>query len=208
MIVKAPLATPAPSETIEARLNAIEGAKHVACSRAFLLPKVSLGTLTAVLGWVFLFPRTFADHPFIGEMLKSRHAGVAWLGAVFCLAVASLRVWWLERRKEREVAELLSLTYQKAALDMTGRINPEGFSASDFQEQLFPKYVSYPNWLRRLSSVLPGKQLSYHPRPNYDAPMAEKVTELALERFIQKGWIARMERPDGKTSIDDWYRVV
>jgi hypothetical protein len=114
----------------------------------------------------------------------------------------------LERAKEHKVEELLSLAHQRAALEMTGRLHTEGFSASHFQNELYPKQIWYPNWIRRISKVLPGKGLSFHTRFTYDAPLAEKVTQLALERFIQKGWIARMQRPEGEMSVDDWYKVV
>jgi hypothetical protein len=207
-IAKAEAVAPEPRETIEARLNSIEVAKQTSYSRAFLFPKISLGTVAAALVWVFFFPRTFAEHPFIGGMLKSGRAVAVWSGAVFFLAIAWLIVWWLERSKERHVELMLSLTHQAAALDSMRHLRSEVFSATEFQGQLYPKLVWYPVWLRRLSKLVSKRGLSLHMRLTYDVPMAEKVAELALERFLQKGWIVRTERPEGETRADDWYKLV
>jgi hypothetical protein len=195
-------------EPVEARLDSVMASRQAATSRAFLVPKISLTGLTALLGSAFLFPKTFADHPFVGQLLKGPHAIAVWSLAVLLLAFAWLVVWWMERGKERQVEELHSLTHQRVALTATAMISPEGFSAVKFQDQLYPKYVFYPRWLRRVSKALTGKGLNCHKRVTYDAQMAEMAVELALERFIQRGWIVRVERPEGETAVDDWFKVV
>jgi len=123
------------------------------------------------------------------------------------LAIAWLTVWWREGIKKRQITELLNPVRLREELEMTSK-KGSIFSVSQFRERLYPKYIWYPKWIRLISNMWPGINRSVHIRPSYDSALAERIAELAIERFIQKGWIVKTEKPDEETSIDDWYKVV
>ena len=198
-----------PEETVEARLDAVGASQQIVRSRAFLIPKLSLGGLTALLTWTFLFPKTFMDHPFVGRMLKGSHAVSIWLLAIALLVVAWISVWCLEQRKRWYSDQILSLDYQKHTMDSVARAGSVCFSASKFRENLCSRYKLYPRWFRWLVGKLRLKSFySYYTSPVYDALLVEKAAELAIERFVQKGWIVHTERPEDETDVDDWYKIV
>jgi hypothetical protein len=206
-LAKVEAAPPVRIQSIEATFTAIKASNQRASSRHFLFPKISLGTLTAALAWLFLSPKTFMDHPFIGRLLKSQYAMSIWSAAVAVLALTWLLVWLLERRKRRYVDRLLSLTYQKSVLDSMGRQESGSFSASAFRESLYPPHVWYPHLLRILVKTVLRMKIYYYNNPFYDATLADEVTELALERFLKKRWIVRSGRPDDEKGVDDWYQI-
>jgi hypothetical protein len=197
-----------PKEPVESRLDSVAKSQLNATSRAFLIPKISLASLTALLTSVFLFPKTFMDHPFVGQMLKGPHAVGIWLAAIALLSCSWLSVWWLEQRKRWHTDQMLSLHYQKQALDLAARVGSGCFSASDYRDKLWSRYRPYPNWFRKLVGKLRRQNIYFYTSPLYDAQLVEKAAELALERFVQKGWIVRAERPEDEKDTDDWYRIV
>jgi hypothetical protein len=204
-LIKPGAQIPTQGEPVEARINKARAAYQRASSRGFLFPKISLMAVTGALAWVFAFPKAFMDHPFISPLLKSRFAIGMWLVVLLALAVAWIAVWWSEQHKQRMIEKVMSLAHQRAVLDSIGREDEGSFSASQFREALYPRHIWYSPRLRMLASVFLRRKIYYFHDPFYDVTLEEQAAELALERFVKKGWTVATKRPKDESKIDDWY---
>jgi hypothetical protein len=193
-------------EHVETRIEEVRASYQKMAGRGFLVPKLSLTGVTAALAWVFAFPKSLKDHPYMGRLIGTPYAIDIWGGAVVVLGLAWLLVWYMEGKKKQLVDRLLSLSVQRAALENIGKTDGTAFSASQFQEVLYPAHVWWPTGLRKMFHMFMRKKIYYYANPSYDQTLADKVTELALERFVNKGWIIRTSRPEDEKGIDDWYK--
>ena len=201
------LLVPLPSrETVETQIQIARASGRSAVSKEFLLPKLSLGAVTLAVTWVFAAPKTFADNPFIGALLKRPDAMRLWLMTLGVLICSWFVIWWLEQTKKRRTERLLSLTFQKQILDAIGRSDGTAFSATRFRAELYPRHVWYPNMLRLMAKLLFRIKIYYFNNPFYDDALADQASELALERFVSKGWLSLTAKPEDEEGIDDWYR--
>jgi hypothetical protein len=190
-------------EAVEARIQSVREVQHKTATKSFLFPKISLGAFTVAIGWIFAFPKSFYDHPFIGPLLKGPHAMQMWLGVLCAFVFAWISVWFLEQQKNQQSDRLLSLPFQKSTLDAMDRTERGAFSASEFQDALYPRQNRYPRMIRKLTRL----KLYFYANPLYDDVLADQATALALDRFVARGWITRAPKPEGEKGIDDWYRL-
>jgi hypothetical protein len=193
---------------VEKKVKAVGDSRKAVSLRSFLYPKISIAALTAALAWVFLFPKTFMSHPFIGPLLKGRFAVPVWIATVGCVTIAWLTIWIVEQAKQRKVEQLLSPSYQRSVLDRIGDDDEGSFSAKEFLEKFYAQdiLIWYPQWVRALAKSILRRNIYYFRNPFYDVTLADEAAELALERFLAKGWIVRCKKPENAKGIDDWYR--
>ena len=195
-------------ENVESQVVSTRNSYRDAESRSYRGPKFSLAGVTTLLGAVFAFPKTFKDHPYIGRLINNPHFIEIWICAVLCVVAGWVFVLFAEAYQKRRVDELLSASFQKEALDRIFLVEDlEVFSTEEFQEHLYPRRVWGPDWLRQFRRKVLKQRYGTHRTPFYDQTLADRATELAIERFLSKEWIVKTTKPADAKGVDDWYRL-
>ena len=192
---------------VEGRIKDLKVAQVDQLQRSFRGTKISLGVVTAALTTAFAFPRTFMEHPFIGPLLKGAWASRIWFGCVSSLAIAWVLVWLVEKGKRARLASLSSLRHQQSVLASVGSKDDKTFSRAQFEGRFCRREIWYPKWSRKIAASLFKVSLYYFKDPLYDDEMIEDAAQLALDRFLSKGWIVSIPRPADEDDADDWYRI-
>lgn len=186
-------------QPVEERILKATADHQANIKQQFRMPKISLGAISAALGYVLLFPQQFAEHPFLRELLYWPRMALWWGVAVYVLAVLWLWTWILERQLKAQVNRVFSLAHHRAVLEaVKGKEGPV-FSRSALQGHLDP----------RQPKPLPRRALL--PRNiGVDLSVLERATDLAIERYLERGWIRRVQpdEMDRSHGVDEWFRIL
>lgn len=181
-------------EPIEKRITKASKELQNKFNEKYKVPKISLGVISAALGYAFFFPQTITEHPYLSLLVENYTFFIYW-----CFSVSFLVSFWIitlvrEKSGKNQIKSLLSLDTNRLILDRLRKSNNPQFSRTQLRDQLIsfsvePKHFSSSNLLA--------------PRRKLDLEIYDEATELAIERYLTRNWIRQIQRSD----IDDWYEI-
>lgn len=144
--------------------------------------------VSAILAFVFTFPQQASDNAFLDYLVRGKSGTVtiaygALLGTVVILWIL---LWIIENNDRSTAEELISWDHQRAALARL--VDSSAFSRSDLRAEIASIAPDRHHPLTRLLGRDWRKDL-------------DDAVELAVARFLERGWIRRVEGP----SFDDWF---
>lgn len=201
-------------QSIEERLNYASNNWTTQISKKYLLPKISLGTVTAFLGFVFWFPETMKDHPYISDYLNSYFAPVFWAYIVLILSFLWVNVWQVESKSKEITSIILSVNMQQFVLnDLYSEFKSShsySFSKIDvtksylriLQESLF-MYKDSHNIIQ-VSSPFNILLRGFYKKAirRIDKSLIEQATDLAIEQYLNKGLIKKSTKSSVESFIE------
>jgi hypothetical protein len=178
-----------------------------ATTDSFRIPHISLATASAIVGFLWLVPKTLGDHPVLGVFAHRWFVNLIW-GIIF---TGSLLLWaavWLfEQWKKKRIKSVLSATAQKEALNSFWRRDDKVFSGQAYQDELYPPKLWYFGTSHKLLKLL-GRRYYHYGDATHDPILAEQAARLGIERALAKGWIRKCRAPKGARTADDWFEVL
>lgn len=176
-------------ESVETRIIKASKEMETRLSQKYRLPKISLGTITGILIYAFLFPQTFSEHPYISELIFMDNFLLTWFFSVFFLALLWLIIWKFETQRKVRIRKLLSLDIHRLVLDKT-RQSRNIFSRTQLRNELAEQiYNHIPLFFSTFLTL--------------DLETLDEATDLAIERYLERNWISRIQQ----TEIDDFYEI-
>jgi hypothetical protein len=184
--------------SVEDKVGMAVARSHARVTAGFRMPRIGLGGLLAVTGYVLVFPKQFQDNPYLAGLAGSSAGRLAWLTLMIVLIYSLLITWMIEARRNATIDEMHSLDRQLEVLAQlaseTGDLDSRqaSFSRSELRARLARGYR------RDRSLYLRGLMGG-----GIDRASAEEATDLALERYKDRGLV---DQVPGRLD-DDWCRV-
>lgn len=190
-------------EPIEKRITKASKELQNKFNEKYKIPKISLGAISAAMGYVFFFPQTITDHPYLSTLINNYNFFIYWLFSVYFLALLWIIALISEKRGKNQIKSLLSLDTNRLILDQLRKYNdPPLFSRTQLRDQLI-SFVREPKTFTPSYLLVHPSYLLVHNRM-LDIEIYDEATDLAIERYSQRNWIRRIQQSD----IDDWYEII
>lgn len=190
-------------------------------SRQLLAPRLGLTAVTAIVSFVFLFPKTVSEHPILKKLLDGKESifSLTWL---FIMAY-TIAYWYITFSREERLKRILSNLktenlqnrifeeFFKSEISFRSRYsntsnNSNVFSKSDliqFIRHYFDnRHIGYSSMRRALemiSILWPSRSIII------DADLAESVAQSIVTRAEGKNIIIKKNL---KTQMSDFYEIV
>lgn len=187
-------------ESPEERAAELQEREESKLTRRVLGPKITLAGVTAALSYVLIFPNQFVDHPMFGWLVPRYKFRYWWLGALMFLVFLWVIVFLAESRMKATLERLFSRGVHTHVFD-----HLRGYdliSRSEIGRELHIRVVGEGSWLS-VSKML--GRIPFLPRVPQSA--IEDATQVAIDRYKDRGWIKREKQPP-EERLDDWYRVM
>ena len=185
-------------EPVETRITKASTEMITKFQQKYNVPKISLGATSAALIYAFVFPQTIIDHPYLSKIVNNYNFFIIWLNMVILLAALWLIAWMRETKGKSTIRRLLNLGTHRAVLDRL-RQSKRFFSRTELRDSL-AENIGHDIHRNRLPLLL--SDLLFH--GDIDMETLDGATELAIERYLERNWIQRIERSD----VDDWYDII
>lgn len=182
-------------EPIEKRIIKASKELQNKYNEKYKVPKISLGAISAALGYAFFFPQTIFEHPYLSLLFEEYNFFYHWL-----LSVIFLTQFWIitlisERSGKIQIKSLLSLDTNRLILDrLRESNNPPLFSRTQLRDKLI-------SFIKEPKIFTPSNLFVI--RINLDLEIYDEATDLAIERYLQRNWIRKIQQSE----IDDWYEI-
>lgn len=182
-------------EPIEKRVTKASKELQIKFNEKYKVPKISLGAISAALGYVLFFPQTILEHPYLSELVNNHNFILYWFLSVFFLTQIWIITFISEKSGKIQIKSLLSLDTNRLVLDILRKSNtPPLFSRTQLRDKLI--------FLTRKRKAFSPLNLFVLNR-RLDLEIYDEATDLAIERYLQRHWIRRIQQSD----IDDWYEI-
>ena len=182
-------------EPIEKRITKASKELQNKFNEKYKVPKISLGAISAALGYAFFFPQTIFEHPYLSELVNDNNFFIFWFFSVIFLTQIWIITLISEKSGKIQIKSLLSLDTNRLVLDILRKSNtPPLFSRTQLRDKLI--------FLTRKRKAFSPLNLFVLNR-RLDLEIYDEATDLAIERYLQRHWIRRIQQSD----IDDWYEI-
>lgn len=181
-------------EPIEKRIRKASKELQNKFNEKYKVPKISLGAISAALGYVFFFPQTITEHPYLSVLVEDYTFFIYWYFSVISLVPFWIITLTREKSGKNQIKLLLSLDTNRLILDRLRKSDNPLFSRTQLRDQL----ISFPVGSNHFS---PSYFLAH--RIKLDLEIYDEATDLAIERYLTRNWIHRIQQSD----IDDWYEI-
>jgi len=122
-------------ESIDVRINRTSLNHQAYIGHRFQFPKISLGAISTILTYIFLYPEQLMNHPIIGSYVQNIiFTNYYWLLAVEILAVLWFVTWKSETYNKAKTVELFSMDYHLKILNKLKHSTKILFSRTQLKE--------------------------------------------------------------------------
>lgn len=187
-------------EPVDERITKASEKRKAIVSQKFRLPKISLGVLTGILGFIFMFPNQMVQHPYLHIFVQSQFVQELWMTAVMILSGLWFLTWRLETKEKNQISHLFSLDFHRWVLKELIGTNTKQFSRTELRGML--------------AKITHERHQAFHPHPistlhmllnpRLGITVMDEATDLALERYLERNWVRRIKSHE----IDDWYEII